>query len=181
MHDLEIQFSMFIFWTQRLGGVLGVMGLSATLWCHAQPAFPSKPITLVVPTAAGGTTDLSARMLAQALSPVLGQSIVVDNKGGGNGNIAASQVKRAPADGYTLLMQYSGYHVISPHVTRQKQWDLSDFQAVANVISAPQIIVVRADLPAQNLDELTMSLNQALDYWNTHRHPFVPSTTRCRS
>ena len=103
MHDLEIQFSMFIFWTQRLGGVLGVMGLSATLWCHAQPAFPSKPITLVVPTAAGGTTDLSARMLAQALSPVLGQSIVVDNKGGGNGNIAASQVKRAPADGYTLL------------------------------------------------------------------------------
>ena len=93
-------------------------------------------------------------MLAQALGPVLGQTVVVDNKGGGNGNIAASIVKRAEADGYTLLMQYSGYHVISPHITKQKQWDQGDFQPVANVISAPQIIVVRADLPVKTLPEL---------------------------
>ena len=119
----------------------------------AQGAYPSKNVTLVVPTAAGGTTDLSARMLAQALGPVLGQT-VVDNKGGGNGNIAASIVKRAEADGYTLLMQYSGYHVISPHITKQKQWDQGDFQPVANIISAPQIIVVRADLPVKTLPEL---------------------------
>ena len=120
----------------------------------AQGAYPSKNVTLVVPTAAGGTTDLSARMLAQALAPVLGQSVIADNKGGGNGNIAASAVKRAEADGYTLLMQYSGYHVISPHITKQKQWEQSDFQPVANVISAPQIIVVRADLPVKTLPEL---------------------------
>lgn len=120
----------------------------------AQSAYPSKTVTMVVPTAAGGTTDLSARMLAQALGPVLGQTVVVDNKGGGNGNIAASAVKRAEADGYTLLMQYSGYHVISPHITKQKQWDQGDFQPVANVISAPQIIVVRADLPVKTLPEL---------------------------
>ena len=120
----------------------------------AQGAYPSKTVTMVVPTAAGGTTDLSARMLAQALGPVLGQTVVVDNKGGGNGNIAASIVKRAEADGYTLLMQYSGYHVISPHITKQKQWDQGDFQPVANVISAPQIIVVRADLPVKTLPEL---------------------------
>ena len=120
----------------------------------AQSAYPSKTVTMVVPTAAGGTTDLSARMLAQALGPVLGQSVVVDNKGGGNGNIAASAVKRAEADGYTLLMQYSGYHVISPHITKQKQWDQGDFQPVANIISAPQIIVVRADLPVKTLPEL---------------------------
>ena len=120
----------------------------------AQSAYPSKTVTMVVPTAAGGTTDLSARMLAQALAPVLGQSVIVDNKGGGNGNIAASAVKRAEADGYTLLMQYSGYHVISPHITKQKQWDQGDFQPVANVISAPQIIVVRADLPVKTLPEL---------------------------
>ena len=119
----------------------------------AQSAYPSKTVTMVVPTAAGGTTDLSARMLAQALGPVLGQT-VVDNKGGGNGNIAASIVKRAEADGYTLLMQYSGYHVISPHITKQKQWDQGDFQPVANIISAPQIIVVRADLPVKTLPEL---------------------------
>lgn len=120
----------------------------------AQSAYPSKTVTMVVPTAAGGTTDLSARMLAQAPGPVLGQTVVVDNKGGGNGNIAASIVKRAEADGYTLLMQYSGYHVISPHITKQKQWDQGDFQPVANVISAPQIIVVRADLPVKTLPEL---------------------------
>ena len=120
----------------------------------AQGAYPSKAVTMVVPTAAGGTTDLSARMLAQALAPVLGQSVVVDNKGGGNGNIAASIVKRAEPDGYTLFMQYSGYHVISPHITKQKQWDQGDFQAVANVISAPQIIVVRNDLPVKTLAEL---------------------------
>ena len=120
----------------------------------AQSAYPGKTVTMVVPTAAGGTTDLSARMLAQALGPVLGQTVVVDNKGGGNGNIAASIVKRAEADGYTLRMQYSGYHVISPHITKQKQWDQGDFQPVANVISAPQIIVVRADLPVKTLPEL---------------------------
>ena len=120
----------------------------------AQGAYPTKPITLVVPTAAGGTTDLSARMLAQALTPVIGQSVVVDNKGGGNGNIAASIVKRAEADGYTLFLQYSGYHVISPHLTKVAQWNQSDFQPVANVISAPQIIVVRDGLPVKTLPEL---------------------------
>lgn len=128
------------------------MGLGSAAW--AQNAYPAKTVTLVVPTAAGGTTDLSARMVAQALAPVLGQAVVVDNKGGGNGNIAASIVKRAEADGYTLFMQYSGYHVISPHLTKVAQWAQSDFQPVANVISAPQIIVVRADLPVKSLPEL---------------------------
>ena len=126
----------------------------APLAVLAQGAYPTKPITLVVPTAAGGTTDLSARMLAQGLTPVIGQSVVVDNKGGGNGNIAASIVKRAEADGYTLFLQYSGYHVISPHLTKVAQWSKSDFQPVANVISAPQIIVVRDGLPVKTLAEL---------------------------
>ena len=116
--------------------------------------YPTNPVTMVVPTATGGTTDLSARMLAQALTPVLGQSVIVDNKGGGNGAIAAGIVKRAPADGYTLLMQYSGYHVISPHLTKVRQWEQADFQPVANVISAPQIIVVREGLPVKTLAEL---------------------------
>ena len=133
--------------------VLAAAGLIAGA-ALAQGAYPAKPVTLVVPTAAGGTTDLSARMLAQALAPVLGQSVVADNKGGGNGAIAASAVKRAEPDGYTLLMQYSGYHVISPHLTKAPQWEQKDFQPVANVISAPQIIVVRNDLPVKTLAEL---------------------------
>ena len=139
-----------------LAASLAVAALATSLGgsAWAQGGYPNKPVTLVVPTAAGGTTDLSARMLAQALGPVLGQSVIADNKGGGNGSIAASAVKRAEPDGYTLLMQYSGYHVISPHLTKQKQWEQADFQPVANVISAPQIIVVRNDLPVKTLAEL---------------------------
>lgn len=130
------------------GLALGFAGTAA-----AQAGYPSKPINMVVPAAAGGTTDLAARMTAQALGPVLGQTIVVENKGGGNGNIAAAQVKRAEADGYNLLMQYSGFHVISPHLGKSS-WELADFVPVANVLSAPQIVVVRGDLPANTMQEL---------------------------
>ncbi|MFG0593817.1 Bug family tripartite tricarboxylate transporter substrate binding protein [Delftia sp. WSY_16] len=129
---------------------LGLGGTAAL----AQGGYPAKTITMIVPAAAGGTTDLAARMAAQALAPVIGQSVVVDNKGGGNGSIAASLVKRAEADGYTLLMQYSGYHVISPHLTKARTWEQGDFQPVANVLSAPQIIVVRSELPVKTLAEL---------------------------
>lgn len=129
---------------------LGLGGTAAL----AQGGYPAKTITMIVPAAAGGTTDLAARMAAQALAPVIGQSVVVDNKGGGNGSIAASLVKRAEADGYTLLMQYSGYHVISPHLTKARIWEQGDFQPVANVLSAPQIIVVRSELPVKTLAEL---------------------------
>ena len=120
----------------------------------AQGAYPNKTVTFVVPAAAGGTTDISGRMAAQALAPVLGQAVVVDNKGGGNGAIAANIVKRAEADGYTLLMQYSGFHVISPHLAKVPQWEQKDFLPLANIISAPQIIVVRESLPVKTLAEL---------------------------
>lgn len=117
--------------------------------------YPAKPITLIVPTAPGGTTDLAARMLAEPLGKALGQTVVVDNRGGASGAIAAVAVKRAEADGHTLLMQYSGYHVITPHVSKQpQQWDAKDLQAVANVLSAPQVIVVREGLPVTTLAEL---------------------------
>lgn len=135
---------------------LALAALAAcTCGAQAQQPFPNRPITLIVPTAAGGTTDISARMLAQPLAPVIGQSVVVDNRGGGNGGIAAATVKRAEPDGHTLLMQYSGYHVITPLVSKSPlPWEQKDLQPVANVISAPQIIVVRADLPAKTLAEL---------------------------
>ena len=117
--------------------------------------YPNRPVTLVVPTAPGGTTDISARMLAEPLGKALGQSVVVENKGGGNGAIAALAVKRAEPNGYTLLMQYSGYHVITPHVSQQKpQWSAEDFRPVANVVSAPQLVVVREGIPAKTLPEL---------------------------
>lgn len=142
---------------QRLYFMLAAVTAAAGLVsapAMAQGSYPSKTVLMIVPAAAGGTTDLAGRMAAQALAPVMGQSVVVDNKGGGNGAIAANLVKRADADGYTLLMQYSGYHVISPHLAKTKSWEQGDFAPVANVLSAPQIIVVRSELPVKTLAEL---------------------------
>jgi len=123
---------------------------------HAQKlAYPTKPVTLIVGSAPGGTTDISARMLAEPLGKVLGQTIVVDNRAGASGAIAAIAVKRAEADGHTLLMQYSGYHVITPVVSKQNLgWEAKDLQPVANVLTAPQVVVVRAGLPFKNMAEL---------------------------
>ncbi len=116
--------------------------------------YPNKPVMLVVSAAAGGTTDIAARLISEPLSKALGQSVVVDNKPGGNGTIAAQAVQRAKPDGYTLLVQYSGYHVITPLLTKQP-WDpVKDFAPVANLLSAPQVLVVRPSLPVHSLKEL---------------------------
>ncbi|QHI98856.1 tripartite tricarboxylate transporter substrate binding protein [Xylophilus rhododendri] len=138
--------------------LLAAVALACLGTAQAQPGaagYPNHPVMLIVPTAAGGTTDISARMLATPLGTALGQTVVVDNRGGANGGIAAAAVKRAEADGYTLLMQYSGYHVITPLVSKQAPaWKAEDLTAVANVISAPQIVVIRGDLPVKTMAEL---------------------------
>ena len=117
--------------------------------------YPTKPITLVATAAAGGTTDIAARLLAEPLSKALGQQVIVDNKPGANGGIGTGYVARANPDGYTLLMQYSGYQVITPHLVKTLGWDpIKSFAPVANVLSAPQVIVVRPSLPVKTLQEL---------------------------
>src|SRR5262245_7962583 len=124
-------------------------------YAQGTATFPTKPITMIVPAAPGGTTDIAARMIAEPLSKALGQPIVVDNRAGANGAIAAVAVKRAVPDGHTLLMQYSGFHVISPHLVKgTPQWEIKDLVPVANVLSAPQVIVVREGLPVKTMAEL---------------------------
>lgn len=137
------------------GALLAVAGLTLATPAQAQDAsYPNRPIMLVVSAAAGGTTDLAARLISEPLSKALGQSVVVDNKPGGNGTIAAQAVQRAKPDGYTLLVQYSGYHVITPLLTKTS-WDpVKDFAPVANLLSAPQVLVVRPGLPVKSLKEL---------------------------
>jgi tripartite-type tricarboxylate transporter receptor subunit TctC len=122
----------------------------------AQANYPSHPITFIVPAAAGGTTDIAARMLSDPLGKELGTSVIVDNRAGASGNIAAMAVKNAPADGYTLLVQYSGYHVITPLVVKTSlKWDpVKDFLPVANILSAPQVVVIRSALPIHTMAEL---------------------------
>ncbi|KWR86000.1 Bug family tripartite tricarboxylate transporter substrate binding protein [Cupriavidus sp. IDO] len=117
--------------------------------------YPNRPVTLVVSAAAGGTTDLAARMISEPLARALGQAVVVDNRPGGSGSIAAQVVARAKPDGYTLLVQYSGYHVITPLLVKNLSWDpVRDFAPVANILSAPQVLVVRQSLPVKSLKEL---------------------------
>ena len=143
--------------THRLAALAAGLLVAFTGVASAEGAggYPNRPLTLIVPTAPGGTTDIAARMLAEPLGKALGQTVVVENRGGASGAIAAVAVKRAEPDGYTLLMQYSGYHVITPNVSKQAlQWEAKDLQPVANVLSAPQLIVVREGLPVKTLAEL---------------------------
>lgn len=121
----------------------------------AAPALAQgKSITLVVPAAPGGTTDIAARMLAEPLGKALGVPVVVDNRAGGNGNIAGQLVSRAPGDGSTLLVQYSGYQCITPLIQPVAGFDPGrDLKPVANLIDAPQVLVTRADFPATNFAE----------------------------
>lgn len=132
---------------------LGVLTLSWVAGAHAQ-TWPEKPITLVVPTAPGGTTDLSARLLAEPLGKILGQSIIVDNRAGASGNIGTTYVAKAKPDGYTLLVQYSGYHVGNPWLMKSIQWQVKDFAPVGMLIRAPQVAVVPTTLPVKTLAEL---------------------------
>ncbi|SFC16630.1 Tripartite-type tricarboxylate transporter, receptor component TctC [Polaromonas sp. OV174] len=118
----------------------------------AQPA--GRPITLVVPTPAGGTTDIAARLLAEPLGKILGTSVVVDNRGGANGNIAGQLVARAPADGTTLLVQYSGYQCITPLLQPVAGFDPGkDLKPLGHLIDAPQLMVVRSNFPANTFAE----------------------------
>ena len=133
---------------------------AAFVWLMAAPVmaqnkYPDRPITIVVPSAPGGTTDFSARLIAEPLSRALGQSVVVDNKAGASGNIGNQFVARAKPDGYTLLLAYSGYQVGNPHLFKKAGWDpIKDFVPVAMLTRAPQLLVARNNLPANNLREL---------------------------
>lgn len=132
-------------------------GFSALTAPHlmAQGKYPQRPITLVVPTAPGGSTDFTARLIVEPLSRALGQPVVVDNRPGASGNIGNQMVARAKPDGYTLLVSYSGYHVGNPHLFKQAGWDpIKDFSPVAMMTRAPQVITLSPKVPASNLQEL---------------------------
>ena len=119
----------------------------------AQGAWPTKPVTLVVPFPPGGPTDLVARVLAQKLTEQLGQNVVVDNKGGANGNIGAQFVARAPADGYTVLYNTSSI-TLSPALYKNMPYDVEkDFTPVALAAVVPLALVVHPSIPANNVRE----------------------------
>ena len=131
-------------------GMLSLLGTSSAL---AQ-AWPEKTITIVVPTAAGGANDAMARIIAQGMSVRLGKPVVVDNKAGANGAIAAEFVARAPADGYTIMFGYIATHGINPALQKLKYDPVTDFEPIGMVAASPTLLVAHNGVPAKNAKEL---------------------------
>ena len=115
--------------------------------------YPSKPITLVVPNPPGGLVDTSARLVSDPLAKITGQTVVVDNKPGGSGNLAYSNVARSAKDGYTVLVSYSGYHIANPILMDKLPWELKDLTPVGLITVATNVIAVHPSIPANTLKE----------------------------
>ena len=131
-----------------------VLGLTVAAGAQAQ-AWPTKPVTLVVPFPPGGSTDFIARTMLPTLNKTFGQSFIVDNKAGATGTIGAAQVKRAPPDGYTFLVTSLGPLVIAPHLIKSMQYDaLTDFDTITVAVQAPNVLVVPAGSPHKSLADV---------------------------
>ncbi len=136
--------------------------LSLALPAWAQGAWPSaKPVTIVVPFPAGGSTDMVARALALQLQTKLGGSFVVDNRPGATGTIGTGQVKRAPADGYTLLVSSLGAFVVTPHLLKGVPYDATkDFDYISVPVQAPNVLVANVARPERTVDEVLALLRK---------------------
>jgi hypothetical protein len=122
---------------------------------RAQAAFPDKPIRLIVPFAPGGNSDLTARACAPAMSAKLGQPVVVENRAGAGGSVAAQQVARMRPDGYTILLGSNGPLTINPSVQTNLGYDpLRDFMPIGLFVRTPMVIAVHRSLPVQTVAEL---------------------------
>ena len=132
---------------------LTVLAVVSPLPASAQP-YPSRPITVVVPFPAGGPSDVVARIVAEHMGKVLGQTLVIENVGGAGGTIGSARVAAAAPDGYTLLAAAMGSHVAAPVLMPNVKYDpLRDFEAVGPTAYAPAVIVARKDFPARDLRE----------------------------
>jgi tripartite-type tricarboxylate transporter receptor subunit TctC len=121
----------------------------------AQSAYPNRAITLVLPFAAGSGTDTTTRVISQQLAQALGVTIVIDNKPGANGSIAASYVARAPADGYTLFVTTNTSHSANPYLLKTMNYDpIKDFTPIARTGDLPFMLVINPEIPANSVAEL---------------------------
>ncbi|WP_207101834.1 Bug family tripartite tricarboxylate transporter substrate binding protein [Paracoccus shandongensis] len=132
-------------------GTALALGLAGT----AAAAFPDRSITLVIPFAAGGSTDVVGRIVAERMSKELGQQVVVQNVGGAGGSLGAQQVAKADPDGYTILMGTVATHALNPLILKQKPYDpVADFAPVSLLVLVPNVLAVHPDVPAQTVQEL---------------------------
>lgn len=130
-----------------------MLALVAT--ASAQAPYPNRNITLVLPFAAGSGTDTTTRLIGKELGTALGVSMVIENKAGANGSIAASFVARAPADGYTLFVTTNTTHSANPYLLKTMSYDpIKDFTPIARTGDLPFMLVLHPDIPANNVSEL---------------------------
>lgn len=139
-------------WTRILLGAVAALGIATSV--HAQ-TYPSKPVTLIVPFPPGSTTDLVGRILQDELAKAIGQTVVIENRGGAGGSVGTEAVARATPDGYTLLMGTIGTHSINPAVYAKINYDpIKDFEPVIQFGTAPNVLVVNPDLPVKSVADL---------------------------
>ena len=143
---------------RRIAGVFVALAVGATVSSAAVAAgtaWPQKAVTMVVPFPAGGSSDTIARVLAQPLNDKLGQPFVIDNRPGATGAIGATFVKRAPADGYTLLVASIGVYAVNPFLQKNLAYDpAKDFDLLTVAVRAPNVLVANPNFPAKSLAEL---------------------------
>ena len=140
--------------TRRTALQLAALALASVAGAAHAQAWPSKPVSLVVPFPAGGTTDVLARALAERLSPAIGQPVIVENKPGAGATIGADYVAKAKADGHTLLIG-AVHHTIASSVYKKLPYDFQKgFEPVTVIAMVPNVLVVNARTPAKNVNEL---------------------------
>ena len=119
------------------------------------PHYPAKPVRMIVTAAAGSGPDITARIVGQKLTAALGQPVVIENRAGAGGSIAAELAAKAPPDGYTLVMASAGSHAVSPALYPKLSWDpVKDFVPITIVAVAPNILIVHPSLPVKSVREL---------------------------
>jgi tripartite-type tricarboxylate transporter receptor subunit TctC len=134
--------------------------LAIALPATAQP-YPSRPITVIVPFPAGGPSDVVARIVAEGMGKVLGQTMVIENVGGAGGTIGSGRVATAAPDGYTLLAGSMGSHVSAPVLTPNVKYDsVRDFEPIGFTANSPAVIVAKKDYPAKDLREFIANLKR---------------------
>ena len=155
--------------TRRAGLALGfgVLAAFASGASAAAADFPDRAITMVVPFAAGGSTDVVARIVAQKMSEDLGQQVIVQNVAGAGGNLGAGNVARAEPDGYTILMGTVATHALNPLILKSTPYDPEkDFAPVSLLVVVPNVLVVNPELPAKTVQELIALLKAEPDKYS---------------
>lgn len=161
----------------RLYKYLGAIVIGSVAMAAHADTYPDRPITLIVPYPAGGTTDLAARTIAQAMGPYLKQSIVVDNRAGAGGSIGMGMLKRADPDGYTIAMGTIGTQTINQFLYQDMPYDpAKDFASLAMVLTTPNVIAVRQDSPLKTMQDLFAKAKASKDKPISYGSPGVGSS-----